>query len=95
MTNAEGDDVESRKVSSQTFGIALTVVALLFGWIQWAITSQTARIAVAEAKAESAAQAASNYNFALSLQLSNVQNDVKWIREKITELDANTTRASR
>lgn len=88
MTAAEGNDVETRKVSSQTFAIALTVIALALGWIQWAITSQTARIAVAEAKAESAAQAATTYNLTLSLQLNSVQTDVKWIREKLGEIDA-------
>lgn len=91
----QGEVVEPRKVSQQQFSVALIVVGLILGWIQWAITSQNARIAVAEAKAESAEKAASSYNFTLSLQLTALQGDVKWIREKITELDAAAPRQRR
>jgi hypothetical protein len=95
MTDSGGNDVEARKVSTQAFGVALTVIAIAFGIIQWAIGAQDKRIAVAEAKAEAAAAAANNYNFSLSLQLKDVQNDVKIIRDSVGRLEADAQRTRR
>lgn len=93
MSDEKEKDVESRKVSQQTFSIALIVVGLALGWVQWGMRVQSDRIAeqdrlisVVEAKAESAEKAATSYNLALSIQLANVQSDVKWIRERLSEL---------
>jgi hypothetical protein len=92
-TVEKGGDVEARKVNQQTFAIIMAVISAVFIWVQWGmnvqsnrISDQDKRIALAEQKADSAEKAAVSYNLSLSIQLANVQSDVKWIREKLGEL---------
>jgi hypothetical protein len=92
MTEARGYDMEARKVSHQSFGIAIGSFMAILGWMQWGLMQQDKRIAVAEAKSEAALTRTIELNQTLTVQLTQLQTDVQWIKLKVDALETRTPR---